>query len=137
MSVPIDAPPESPGHAGHTPTPNVNLGLSAGRLHDLSGGLFGSSIVRAMVGRPESAGTLGAQPMQEYAAQSFGIPGGMEPGSPKQIPSAAVAQASHAHTLLALEAATIEYGRSDRVDGTVPQSLADALDAAQTWQAPR
>jgi hypothetical protein len=134
MSWPIDAPPESPGHAGHTPTPEVNLGLSAGRLHDPDGGLFGSAIVRALTSRPESAGTLGAMPQQAYAGQVFGIPGGMEPGSPKLVPSAKVQQASHAHVLLQLEAASIELGRSDRVDASTSQGLQDALDASQTWQ---
>jgi hypothetical protein len=133
VSIPIDAPPESPGHVGHTPTPNVNLGLSLGRLHDLAGGLFGSGIVRAILGQPESEGTLGAAPMQEYAMQAFGIPGGMEPGSPKQVPSAAVQAAAHANTMLSLEESTIRFNRSGRVDGTVPQGIRDALDAVQRF----
>lgn len=133
MSVPIDAPPESPGHVGHTPTPNVNLGLSLGRLHDLAGGLFGSAIVRAILGRPESEGTLGAQPLQEYAMQPFGIPGGMEPGAPKRVPSAAVAAAANANIVLSLEESTIRYNRSGRVDASVPQGVRDAIEAVQRF----
>lgn len=137
MSIPIDAPPSSPGHVGHTPQPWANLGLSLGRLHDLAGGIFGSAIVRALTMQPESAGTLGAQPMQEYAMQPFGIPGGMRPGSPKQIPDPKKAQLAHAHTVLALEEAAVRLGRSGRVNATVPLGLQDALDNAATWQAPR
>lgn len=134
MGIPIDAPPESPGHAGHTPQPFANLGLGLGRLHDLAGGLFGSGIVRALTGRPESAGTLGALPFQTYAAQVFGIPGGMEPGSPQPVTvKAKNSLLAHTHTLLELEVASIELGRSDRVDGSVPQGLTDALSASLTW----
>lgn len=135
MSVPIDA-PEGSTHAGHTPQGFMVLGLSLGRLHD-AGGIFGSAIVRALTGQPESAGTLGAQETVEYAMQPFGIPGGMEPGSPKKVPDAKASLAAHQHTLLSLEEASIKLGRSGRADSTVPQGLQDALDAAQTWQAPR
>lgn len=134
MSIPIDAPPETPGHVGHTPQPRATLGLGAGRLHDLAGGMFGSGIVRALTGSPESAGTLGAEPQQEYAMQAFGVPDGMEPGSPKRIKSAQANLAAHQHTLLALEAASIELGRSGRVNGSVPQGLQDALSVSATWQ---
>jgi hypothetical protein len=137
MSIPIEAPPESPGHVGHTPQPWMNLGMSLGRLHDLAGGIFGSAIVRALTGQPESAGTLGAAPAQEYAMQPFGIPGGMEPGSPKRIPDAKKALAAHAHTVLALEEASLKYGRTGRTNYTVPQGLIDSLEFSQTWQSPR
>lgn len=137
MSIPIEAPETRPGHAGHTPQPFANLGLSLGRIHDRLGGVFGSGIVRALIGLPESAGTLGAEPMQEYAMQPFGIPGGMEPGSPKLVKSAKEQAAAHAHTVLALEEATYQYGRSGRTNYTVPQGIQRALEDAQTWTAPR
>ncbi len=93
------------GHDGfltHTPQRQAQLGLSLGRLHDIAGGVFGSAIVRALIGAPESAGTLGADPPVEYAMQPFGIPGGMEPGSPKRVRNAKTEAAAHAHTLLSL-----------------------------------
>jgi|SRR5579862_3987244 len=137
MGIPIEAPPDRPGHAGWTAQPQRDLGLSLGRLHDLAGGLFGSGIVRALVGLPESAGTLGAEPLQEYALQPFGVPGSQDPSAPKPAAAAKASLAAHAHTVLALEEAAIKFGRSDRTDNTVPQDLQDALNAAQTWQAPR
>lgn len=137
MSIPIEAPEDQPGHAGHTPQPWANFGLNLGRLHDLAGGIFGSGIVRAILGQPESAGTLGALPLQEYAMQPFGIPGGMEPGAPKQLPDAKKSLAAHAHTVLSLEEAALKFGRSGRVNATVPDGLRAALDASQTWDSPR
>lgn len=134
MSVPIEAPPESPGHVGHTPQPWVNLGLRLGRFHDLAGGIFGSAIVRALIGAPESAGTLGADGLQEYAAQPFGIPGRSD--SAARPPTPAQQAAAHAHTLLALEEASVKLGRSG---GQQPVSVAlqAALDESRTWTAPR
>jgi hypothetical protein len=137
VSFAIEATPDSPGHVEPwRPQPWRDLGLSLGRLHTM-GGIFGSAIVRAMLGQEESGGTLGAAPMQEYAMQPFGIPGGMEPGSRKVTPDAKKALAAHAHTVLALEEASIKYQRSGRVNGTVPQDLQMALDTAATWTAPR
>jgi hypothetical protein len=135
MSVPIEAPESSPGHVGHTPQPWANLGLSLGRLHDLAGGVFGSAIVRAMLGQRESPGTLGAAPMQEYALQPFGIPGRQDARA--KPPTPAQAAASTAHTILALEEASIKLGRSGRHDQTVPTELRNALDDYRTWKAPR
>ena len=137
MSIPIEAPPGSPGHVGHTPQGFANLGLGLGRNHDPNGGLFGSGVVRALTQRPQSQGVLGAEPQQEYAAQVFGVPGGMEPGSPKQVPDARKSLAATAHTLLALEAAAIELGRGGRTNSYVPQGLAEALAASQQFEAPR
>lgn len=136
MGVPIES-PEGSTHAGHTPQPWMVLGLGRGRIHDAAGGIFGSAIVRALTGRAESAGTLGAQMSHDYAMQPFGIPGGMEPGSPKMVPNARAGLLAHAHTVLSLEEASIKFSRSDRTNNSVPQGLQDALDAAQTWQAPR
>lgn len=134
MSIPIEAPPERPGHVGHTPQPQATLGLSLGRLHDLAGGLFGSGVVRALTGRAQSAGVLGADPTVEYAMQPFGIPGGRDLRA--QPPSVAEQAAAHAHTLLALEEASIKLGRSGGHQ-PVPVALAAALDDYRTWKAPR
>jgi hypothetical protein len=135
VSIGIEAPPESPGHVGHTPQPQANWGLNLGRLFDQEGGIMGSAIVRALTGRPESAGTLGAEPQQEYAMQPFGIPG--RTADRAQPPSPQQELAAHSHTLLSLEEASILFQRSGRVDATVPQQLNDLLDDYRTWKAPR
>lgn len=133
MSVVVEAPPERPGHVGHTPQPWVNLGLRAGRFHDLLGGVFGSGVVRAMLGRP-TGDPLGEGQPTEYAMQPFGIPGSLDTRA--NPPTAERAAAAHAHTLLALEEAAIKFGR-----GGGKQAMPAALDAAltdyRTWKAPR
>ncbi|HEY2936746.1 MAG TPA: hypothetical protein VGJ25_09100 [Gaiellaceae bacterium] len=137
MSADVSAGPERPGFVTHTPQRHAQRGLSLGRLGDLAGGIFGSGVVRALTGQAQSPGVLGAQPAQEYAMQPFGIPGGMEPGQPKQLPDAKKALAAHAHTLLALEESSIKFQRSGRVNSHVPQQLRDALELSQNWTAPR
>jgi hypothetical protein len=135
MSIPIEAPPETPGHVGHTPTPNVNLGMRLGRFHDLAGGIFGSGVVRAILGQPQSAGVPPIAARPEYALQPFGIPGRSD--SRAKPPSPELQAAAHAHTLLSLEEASIKFQRSGRVNHSVPQQLRSLLDDYRTWKAPR
>jgi hypothetical protein len=153
MSVPIEAPPESPGHVGHTPQPWANLGLRLGRMYD-AGGLFGSTVVRALLGQTtapgkgerrmdaagEDAGMLPPlDPPQEYALQPFGIPGGAgafrtsaQQRKPRTVRDEALA---HAHTVLALEEASYKVGRNPQPN--MPDAIARALEDLRSWQAPR
>jgi hypothetical protein len=133
VSVPIEAPPERPGHVGHTPQGFINLGMRLGRFYEL-GGIFGSGVVRALTGGPQSAGVLGADLTVDYAMQPFGIPGRTDDRAKPPTPAAAAA--STAHTLLALEEARIKFGRGGNRQ-SVPQALQDALDEFRTWRAPR
>lgn len=133
MSIVVEAPPERPGHVGHTPQPWVNLGLRAGQFHDLVGGIFGSGVVRAMLGLAQSAGVLGAEPPVEYAAQPFTIPG-VQDG--RADPSPQAQAAAHAHTLLALEEASYKFGRGGGKQA-MPEALQSALDDFRLWKAPR
>jgi hypothetical protein len=134
MSFAIEAPPESPGHVGHTPQPFAGLGLSLGRLHD-RGGIFGSGVVRALLGLALGPGTLAPEPAQEYAMQPFGVPGGRadraKPPKPEEQ------RQSRTHTLLQLEESSVQLGRSGRVNHSISQGLMDALDDYRTWKAPR
>jgi hypothetical protein len=128
VSVPIEAPPESPGHVGHTPQPWVNLGLSLGRLHDRFGGIFGGEVVRALLGRGVPSDP-GAPAQTELALQSFALPRRLsDPSAPAQV-------AAHQHTLLQLEEASYKTRRAGKAIG-LPAQLRAALAERRTWQAP-
>jgi hypothetical protein len=132
VSIVVEAPPERPGHVGHTPQPWANLGLRAGRIHDLLGGVFGSGVVRAMLGRPNGDPYGSGLPV-EYAMQPFGIPGSSDL---RAAPSPDQAAAAHAHTVLALEEAAIKFGRGGGKQA-MPAALDSALSDYRTWKAPR
>lgn len=128
MSIAIEAPPESPGHVGHTPQPWVNLGLGLGRLHDLRGGIFGGEVVRSLLGLgvPSDPREPGRS---EYAMQSFALPRRLsDPSAPAQL-------AAHQHTLLQLQEASYKTSAAGKAIG-LPQQLRAALAERRTWQAP-
>jgi hypothetical protein len=150
MSIAIEAPPESPGHVGHTPQPWANLGLRAGRYYD-AGGIFGSVVVRSLLGlltapgkderRMDAAGELAGMippvdPPSEYALQPFGIPGGagaFRSAAQQPKPRTARQQAlSNAHTVLAMEEAAYKVGRNPQPG--MPESLARALEDLRLFQ---
>lgn len=134
MSVVVEAPPERPGHVGHTPQPWVNLGLRAGRYYDLFGGIFGSGVVRSMLGIVTDDPTGYPGPPVEYAMQPFGIPGSGDTRA--NPPTADRAAAAHAHTVLALEEAAYKFGRGAGKQ-SMPTALQSTLDDYRTWKAPR
>lgn len=152
MSIAIEAPPESPGHVGHTPQPWINLGLRAGRMYD-AGGIFGSVVVRSLLGlftapgkderrmdaAGESAGMIPpVDPRTEYAMQPFGIPGGngaFRAGTQVPKPRTVHEQAlAHAHTVLQLEEASYKVGRNPQAG--MPESLQRALEDIRLFQVP-
>lgn len=151
MSIAIEAPPESPGHVGHTPQPQANLGLRLGRYYD-AGGIFGSVVVRSLLGmltapgkderRMDAAGELAGMipavdPPSEYAMQPFGIPGGEGAfRSAHQMPKPRTARQealSRAHTVMALEEAQYKVGRNPQPG--MPESLARALEDLRLFRA--